>query len=165
MSAAKVLTEIYKNTALVKVITMSVKQTVADIAKTQVIRTGDPTYGGSPDVGPCALAGKVIIEGQGVSFTLLLGLSQELFEILYQNMFNESIQLINQENHDLAGEILNIAFGSMDPEFRKMGLKLKASFPKVYSGKELERLSQELKSPSLCIRYASEGHFFSLNIL
>ncbi len=62
---------------------------------------------------------------------LAIGFSHEVFVAIYENMFKEKLIDVSLETADLAGELINIIFQSVDPELRKLGYLFEASLPKV----------------------------------
>ncbi len=67
----------------------------------------------------------------GATSVLALGFSHEVFVKIYENMFQEKLVEVSLETADLAGELINIIFQSIDPELRKLGFLFEASLPKV----------------------------------
>jgi CheY-specific phosphatase CheX len=68
---------------------------------------------------------------------LLLGFGESVFMQIYENTFQEKIVGIDCINQELAGELLNIVFQTIDPELQKHGHIFTASLPEVYSGENL----------------------------
>lgn len=111
-----------------------------------------------------AVGGLIRFEGESLSMVLFLGLSKDLFLALYNNMFQMEIEDVSAENADIAGEILNISFGIMDPKFREMGFQLKSSLPKIYFKDSLQEVMKSLGQEALVIPYTTMGKSFFVEI-
>jgi CheY-specific phosphatase CheX len=146
---------------LLKIIVSALSESISGYTRLPV-SVGKPLLNGEEKPKAVAVAGFLRLEGEaGFSMELSLGFSKELFLVLYENMFQMPIDEISQENEDLAGEILNIAFGAMDPRFRELGYHMKSSFPEVYSGKKLKDYLGSIVTSSIRIPYtAAEQSFF-----
>ena len=86
---------------------------------------------------------------------LAIGFSELAFLTLYQNMFNEQPVAISTDNQDLAGELINIIFQTIDPELRKKGYSCEASLPEVLIGADLEKWTHVLVKESLVLSFAT----------
>jgi CheY-specific phosphatase CheX len=86
---------------------------------------------------------------------LAIGFSERAFMTLYQNMFNEKPVAISPDNQDLAGELINIIFQTIDPELQKKGYSCEASLPEVLLGADLEKWSHVLVKESLVLPFAT----------
>jgi CheY-specific phosphatase CheX len=86
---------------------------------------------------------------------LAIGFSELAFMTLYQNMFNEQQAAISSDNKDLAGELINIIFQTIDPELRKKGYNCEVSLPEVLMGADLEKWSHTLVKESLVLPFAT----------
>ena len=75
--------------------------------------------------------GMLELKNKDTTSVLALGFSNEVFFTIYENMFKEKLTEVSLETADLAGELVNIIFQSIDPELRKMGYLFDASLPKV----------------------------------
>jgi CheY-specific phosphatase CheX len=158
------LDDLLKKGPLLKVITGSLTQTISGFTKTKILPT-KPFLKSQNEPNSVAVAGLICLEGdKDFSVELFLGFSREIFLSLYQNMFQSQTDEINSENHDLAAEILNIAFGAMDPEFKKLGYNLRSSFPKIYSGPELQAFLKKINSQAIAIPYMSNNQSFTVEI-
>ncbi len=89
--------------------------------------------------------------GTDFSMTLVLCLQEATFMKVYQDMFGEAAAGISDENKDLAGELLNMSFGSADPELKKLGYKLKGSIPQVFTGAALDARLAEIRERTIAI--------------
>jgi CheY-specific phosphatase CheX len=74
----------------------------------------------------------------GKSILLILGFGELIFKQIYENTFQEKIIDIDHENQELAGELLNIIFQTIDPELQKHDCIFTASLPEVFSGVKLD---------------------------
>ncbi len=132
---------------------------VGSLAETISSYTGSATVAGKPylhsetDKGGVAVAGLIRLEGGGLTVELFLGLSKELFLAIYNNMFSMGAEEIGEDNADMAGEILNIAFGAMDPKFRELGHKFRSSLPQLYFGEGLARALDKIHAEAIAIPF------------
>jgi len=78
-----------------------------------------------------AVIGSLDIRERDNTSRLALGFSREVFLHVYENMFRESLTRISPDAADLAGELVNIIFQSIDPELRKLGYVFEAALPNV----------------------------------
>lgn len=154
---------LFKQGPTLKIITSALTSTIKSYTKTEVV-SGKPYVQKEGHSEKIAVAGLIRFEGQDSALELFLGFSKELFLKLYENMFQSAESEINKENQDLAGEILNIAFGAMDPEFRKLGYSFRCSFPVVYSGAKLEEALKQVKASAIVVPYTSNAQSFFVEI-
>lgn len=73
----------------------------------------------------------------GKTIFLILGFAEHIFKQIYENTFQEKIIAIDRENQELAGELINIIFQTIDPELQKHGCVFNANLPEVFSGEKL----------------------------
>jgi CheY-specific phosphatase CheX len=137
---------------LTKIIVDSLSHTIESYTQTKV-SAGKPVLKKASQESDLAVIGLVRLESDTLTLELVLGFSKTVFVALYENMFSMPVEDISPENHDLAGEILNIAFGSMDPQFRKLNMKLHASFPKIYSGALVQEVMGKIGGQGIAIPY------------
>lgn len=78
--------------------------------------------------------GKLELQENGHTSMLSIGFSQEVFFHIYENLFEQKLHEVSSETADLAGELINIIFQSIDPELRKLGYRFDASLPNVLVG-------------------------------
>ena len=137
---------------LVKIVVNALTETIASYTQTKVT-AGKPYFKSASEQSDLAVVGLVRFDGDELSLELVLGFSRSVFMALYENMFSMPAEEISSENHDLAGEILNIAFGAMDPEFRKLNMKLHSSFPKIFSGSSVDEVMKRIEGRGIVIPY------------
>jgi CheY-specific phosphatase CheX len=111
-----------------------------------------------------SIVGILGIEGNGVNGTFFLGFPEETFLKIYGNMLEENPTEISNENKDLAGELLNIAFGILSSQLFKIGYALEASLPKVVMGPELVDLMKNIGQDSLTIPFKIGTNILYLEI-
>jgi CheY-specific phosphatase CheX len=87
---------------------------------------------------------------------LALGFSQTAFLGIYENMFREKLTDVSLESADLAGELLNIIFQTIDPELRKLGHKFDVSLPKVLTKSNTHEWIQTHADQSLVLPFSTE---------
>lgn len=148
---------------IISIIVDGLRLTLSQHTKTET-KTGKPYLRESAAEEGITIAGVIRLQGQDFSATLLLGFSKKTFLRIYENMFEEAAENISTENQDLAGELLNIAFGVMNPELTKLGYKLKSSFPKVLTGSTLEERLKKVGSGSVVIPFQAKDDEFYLEI-
>ncbi len=154
---------LFKQGPALKIIASCLTSTIKSYTKTPVV-PGKPMLREAKNAPEIAVAGLIRLEGSDFSLELFLGFSKGLFLHLYENMFQIAESEITEENQDLAGEILNIAFGAMDPEFRKLGHSFRSSFPIVHSGKKLEQALSKVKGTAIAIPYSCGSQDFVVEI-
>ena len=102
-----------------------------------------------------SIIGMLRLSSQKGDDLLAIGFSERAFMTLYQNMFNEEPEVISSDNKDLAGELINIIFQTIDPELRKKGYFCEVSLPEVLTGTDLEKWSRFLVKESLVLPFAT----------
>jgi len=75
--------------------------------------------------------GMLDLKEENNTSVLSLGFAHAVFVKIYENMFQEQLTEVSLETADLAGELINIVFQSIDPELRKRGHRFETSLPKV----------------------------------
>lgn len=161
--ASSFLRGLLEQREILKIVISALTNTIEKYTQTPVT-VGKPYLVVDAKKDEMAVAGLVKITGPKLSVELFLGFSKETFFALYNSMFQSDATEITTENHDLAGEILNIAFGEMDPEFKKGGFDLHCSFPQIYSGEELKSLLSRLQAIAIGVPYESNGKTFIVEI-
>ena len=111
-----------------------------------------------------AVGAAIRLSSEQMSFELFLGFPQDLFCLLYQKVFDVETVEISDQNHDFAGEILNIAFGSIDPKFREKGYRLNASLPLVFSGSQLNQVLSQFSGRVIQLTYLIDGRKFMVQL-
>lgn len=157
------LESLFKQGPALKIIASALTSTIKSYTKTPVV-AGKPYIQGEAHSESVAVAGLIRFEAVDFSIELFLGFSKELFLKLYENMFQSVEAEITNENQDLAGEILNIAFGQMDPEFRKLGYSFRCSFPIVHSGKKLKDALASVQAKAIVVPYTCNSQSFFVEI-
>ena len=102
-----------------------------------------------------SIIGMLRLTSQNGDDVLAIGFSEQAFMTLYQNMFNEQPEAISSDNQDLAGELINIIFQTIDPELRKKGYHCEVSLPEILTGLDLDKWSQVLVKESLVLPFAT----------
>ena len=157
------LSKLLNQKELMMIVIDALASTICQYTRTVVI-PGKPYFKNKVSKDKPALAGLIRFDSEKIAMELFLGLSQDLFFLLYENMFQERLNKISEENADLVAEILNIAFGVIDPKFRKLGYNLKSSFPKIYTGKKLNLAMRKILPEAIVIPYTVDSKFFFLEI-
>ncbi len=145
-------------------------QTIADsLLKTLAGFTDLPFKSTAPTLektanAPQAEAAAVIrLDGPKLSLELLLCFRGEFLLQLYENATQQQGTLA--EAGDVAGEILNVAFGFMDGVFAAQGFKMRSSFPLNFTGAKLASLLATLPAPNLQILFKAADQEIVLKIL
>jgi len=162
-SARDFLVTLLEQKEMLKIIVTSMSDTISRFTGTPVI-AGKPFLKDKCDIKNIAVAGLIRFNSDAMAVELFLGFSNELFVNLYEKIFQMNLDGISEENQDLAGEILNVAFGDMDPKFRKLGFNLKSSFPEVYSQVKLAAALKSDDIRAVVIPYTSGGKTFNVEV-
>jgi CheY-specific phosphatase CheX len=101
-----------------------------------------------------------LTDEQNKKTAISLGFSEATFKKLYENTFNEQIIGIDEENKDLAGELVNIIFQTVDPELRIHDFKFNPSLPEVLTGKGIEDWSSICDDVTLVLPCAIGNDIF-----
>lgn len=112
-----------------------------------------------------AVAGAIRYESSTFAIELLLTFPHDFLGIPDKGFVMDSPADLTTKAQDLAGEVLNVAFGNIDPSLRVKGLKLRSSFPKTFSGSNLAMLIQGISEDVLAIDLKAGDRSFSLFIL
>ena len=157
------LRQLLEKKDLLKIIVEAIAETIGKFSQSEV-QSGRPFFKEPTDIGQVAVAGLIRFESKQLGVELFLGFSKDFFLNLYEAMFHMPADSINSENHDIAGEILNIAFGIMDPKLTELGYRFRSSFPRIYSGDELETTLKKIKAQAVVVPYTSEGRNFVIEL-
>jgi len=110
---------------------------------------------GPPDV---AIIGVLRLTGVPAGNSLLaLGLSYAAFAEIYENMFGEPYVALSEDSGDIAGELVNIIFQSIDPDLRELGLELEPSLPAFLTGRAIDGWSQATLGPTVVLPFSLEA--------
>jgi hypothetical protein len=148
---------------LLQIIVASVTETVENYTHSPV-STGMPQVLTQPHTADIRVGGGLRLDSGGASIELFLGFSRELFSWVYDRVFDNTIDEITAENHDLPGEFLNVAFGVLDPKFREKGFHYISSLPEGFSGEKLVEVLAGFKGKVILIPCSMAGHSFFLQI-
>jgi CheY-specific phosphatase CheX len=94
------------------------------------------------------------------SVVLALGFSEKIFRKVYENTFKEKLHRIESEHHELAGELINIIFQTIDPELRTHGYLFNAELPQILTGSKLVEWSRTDAENSLILPFEIDGDTF-----
>lgn len=147
----------------VKIIASALTTTISKYTKSSVT-VGKPYVRETHEKSDLAVVGLIRCESTDLKLEICLGFSRQLFLKLYESMFQTETTEITPANQDLAGEILNIAFGVMDPEFRKLGTNLQCSFPVIHSGEKWTKALADIQSTAIVLPYTCGKHTFLVEI-
>jgi hypothetical protein len=159
-----ILTTLFDKKDVLKLIAESVSRTVSGYTK--VATTSAPaTLEGDFPKRDYFSTGVVRLEGAQLGMELVLGIPRDAFKTLCDGAFGSSVVAMDDENQDIAGEVLNIAFGSIDPQLRKQGTLTRASLPKSFVGPKSATLTKTLPKYAIRIPFSAAGKEFFLEIL
>ena len=161
---AKPIELIFNSPELVQTVTSSVAGTITQFTHTTVKPGAPKVISQRPEREDVAAGAVIRFEGTPFSFVLYLGLTRKRLFQFYSNVFNQS--LANPaDGQDIVGEILNVAFGDVDPRLKTKGFKLKSSFPISFSGASLNNLKSKLPQDYIEIPFDEGENQFFLEIL
>jgi CheY-specific phosphatase CheX len=103
------------------------------------------------------------LQGATLSLELFLGMPKDLTLEMAGTVFKQIITDLSVAQ-DLIGELLNIAFGTIDPMMAGQGIKMKSSFPQNFSGARLEALLTELPQECIVVPFKARAEDFLLEI-
>lgn len=112
---------------------------------------------GLPGKADVAIIGVLRLTGSPSNSMLALGLSRSAFAAIYENMFGEPMGELSDENQDLAGELVNIIFQSIDPELRALGIELEPSLPVFLTGRAIEGWAEASVGRSFVLPFSTEA--------
>ena len=102
------------------------------------------------------IIGMLDLKEENNTSVLSLGFAHAVFVKIYENMFQEQLTEVSLETADLAGELINIVFQSIDPELRKRGHRFETSLPKVLTKSDLHRWVTISADQSLVLPFSTE---------
>lgn len=111
------------------------------------------------------VAGMMCIKNERFSADLLLGFPKDLFIHLYNSTTQSDLLDLTADEMELAGELLNVAFGVIDQKLTAMGISLKAGFPKILAEKDIPALLKKIPPESLVVPLETSGQKYYLMIL
>lgn len=145
------------NDALVGRIQEAVRTTLR-VHSRSAIRVLPARSAGLPGQTEVAVIGVLRLTGSpGAGSMLALGLSLTAFAAIYENMFGEPLGELTEENQDLAGELVNIIFQTIDPDLRALGLELEPSLPAFLTGRAIEGWSQAAVGHSFVLPFSTDA--------
>lgn len=112
---------------------------------------------GLPGQSDVAVIGVLRLTGVPGNSLLALGLSHAAFAAIYENMFGEPLGELSEDNQDLAGELVNIIFQTIDPDLRDVGLELEPSLPIFLTGRAIDGWSQAAVGHALVLPFSTEA--------
>jgi len=116
------------------------------------------------DLRDWAAAGVIRFQGPALSLEIVLGIPKDLLFSMASNAFQQDITDLATAQ-EIAGEILNISFGTIDPMMRGKSIHMKSSFPLNFSSVRLNALVMELPHEAISIPLVAAGKNMTLLIL
>lgn len=136
------LQDFSKRNDVVQVIVDSVVRTITNFSKLPV-KAGTPVLGALALPKDLEAASVIRYEGPALSLEIFLGLSKDITNLISDPMLQGFVSDASV-SADLAGEILNIAFGHIDPSLSALSIKMKSSFPQKFHGPTLVKIRSQL---------------------
>ena len=99
--------------------------------------------------------GMLDLTQDGKTSVLSIGFSDAVFVNVYENMFQEKLTEISLETADLAGELINIIFQTIDPVLADLGLRFQASLPRVIALSNLDEWVRTSTNQSLVLPFST----------
>ena len=103
-------------------------------------------------------------ESPTFSYELLLLFPVAAFLRLYSSTNRIEVTELESGMQDLGGELLNIAFGSIDPQLRALDLRLRSSFAHNLMGKNLSDVLKSRPKRAVLIPYTAADLPFQLQL-
>lgn len=141
------------------IIVDAVTRTLETFTNTKLTRSA--TAPGETPSGDIAAASVIRYEGHAGAYELFLAFPLPALQLLAQNTLGSSGDDTGL-SADLVGEVLNIAFGHIDPQLAGRGMKLRSSFPHNFTAKKLSDLRATLPPTALRTDFKAFGNDFSL---
>jgi chemotaxis protein CheX len=114
---------------------------------------------------PMEIAGVIGISCSEFTGSISLCFRAEVFLKIYEGLVGEKHQMISNEIHDAAGELLNIIFGQAKTVLNdQRGYKIDKAIPTVLVGEKL-KLHHQSRNPSIVLPFESPAGAFHLEIL
>ena len=104
-----------------------------------------------------SVIGTLVLQEKDHTSVLALGFSHEVFVNIYEKMFQEKLTEVSSDTADLAGELVNIIYQSIDPELRKLGYSFTTSLPKIVTRSNLHEWTSISVEQSLVLPFSTEG--------
>ena len=148
---------------MIKAVMFGINDALNKYGRLKVV-PGKPEIKQKQDNTNLSAIGIVRLESKDFAVEVFMGFSEILFKEIYENIFQTTPMEVSSENHDLAGEILNVAFGTIDPMLRAQGIFARCSFPKIYSGEGMKKSLSTLNVPCVSIPYTKNGTSISVDL-
>lgn len=132
-----------KNKELVQIVVNSIANTISSFNHVPVVAGSAEIVPNLDSLKTSVAAAVIRHEGPTLAFELFLSFPKELLYQLFENTFNQ-VPTSPAEAQDMVGEILNMAFGTIDPMMTGKGHKMRSSFPQSFSGPKLESIKSQL---------------------
>ncbi len=134
-------------------------QTASKPGKPFLVKVDDKGY--NPAIG---IAGVISISTDRFKGSITLAFPESVFLKIYENMFGEKHDKINNEIEDAAGELINIVYGAAKTELNsKNGMDLKPVLPTILAGDKI-RIRQRTNEKLVILPFEIEGGQFQIEI-
>jgi hypothetical protein len=161
--SSKFAEEFLAKKELLDIIIQAFETTISKYSRTAVVAQA-PALSQNQDRKDIQTAALICYEGKDFGVELSLQFPFESIASLYQSTFQMELSPMAPEMPDFAGELLNIAFGTIDPHFRLKGLHLRSSFPIRLTSHELSSLFKGIREIPVRIPFETSGKKFFLEV-
>jgi hypothetical protein len=161
--SSKFAEELLAKKELLNIIIQAFEATISKYSRATVVAQA-PALSQNADRKDLQTAALICYEGKDFGAELSLQFPFDSIAHLYQSTFQMELSPMAPEMPDFAGELLNIAFGTIDPYFRLKGLHLRSSFPIRLTSQEISSFFKGIQETSIRIPFETSGKKFFLEI-
>lgn len=155
---------IEKDSSIVPLIQDAILKTLQVHSRSQ-LTLGDVSFKSESPDSNISVIGLIKNTHNNSSAILAIGFSEKAFIQIYENMFQEMLTEITKEAADLAGEIVNIVYQTINPELKKRGHVFEVSLPVVMTGSELGKWLNCQITHSLALSFHNENEKIMFEIV
>jgi hypothetical protein len=157
----KSVEEVFAHQEFIRIVADALAQTISHYAKIPTV-AGAAVLKTSLESNRIDVGGFICFDSPDFTVEIFIGIPLDLYAIYYENIAQEKLVALSSENQDLAGELLNIAFGTVDPKTRQPDFQLRSSFPKTLIGPPLAAFIKSLPVGHVSVPLNSAGKDFLL---
>ncbi|AZZ35595.1 hypothetical protein CIK05_01870 [Bdellovibrio sp. qaytius] len=111
-----------------------------------------------------SIAGVISLTTEQFNGSITLAFPEVVFLKIYESMFGESVDKINEEIEDAAGELLNIIYGSAKTKLNEQcNFKLAPALPTILSGEKI-KIRQTTYQKVIVLPFKTAFGFFRVEI-
>lgn len=159
--------DLFKSQEVIDIIGSSVAKTISGYTKIEVVAQPavlEKSALPACDAPAIEVGAAIRFESPVLSVELLLLFAKAIYLPLYTGATELAADALEPGMPDLAGEILNISFGNVDPQMRGAGFRLRSSFPQSFWGRDLELVLKSRPGRCILIPFSALGAQFYLQI-